>query len=35
MGEGMALLWAGAVVFHNKESSDGNEISVILSQVGK
>ena len=31
MGEGVALLWGGEPVFHDKECGDGNEISVILS----
>ena len=34
-GEGMALLRCGEAVFHDKEHGDGNEISVILSQVGE
>ena len=35
MGKGTALLWGSKAVFCNKECGDGNEISVILSQVGK
>ena len=35
IGEGAALLWGSEVVFCDKESSDGYEISVILSQVGE
>ena len=30
-GEGMALLWGGEAVFHDKECGYGNDISVILS----
>ena len=34
-GKGVALFRSGEVVFSNKERGDGDEISVILSQVGK
>ena len=34
-GEGMALLRGGEVAFHDKEFGNGNEISVILSQVSE
>ena len=34
-GKGMALLRGGEVAFHDKEFGNGNEISVILSQVGE
>ena len=33
--EGMALFGGGKVVFRDKERGDGNEISVIFSQVGE
>ena len=34
-GEGAALFRGGKAVFHDKECGDGNEISVILSEVGE
>ena len=35
MGEGVALFGGGKVVFCDKEHGDGNEISVIFSQVSE
>ena len=35
MGKGTALFGGGELVFHDKEHGNGDEISVILSQVGK
>ena len=35
MGEGMALFRGGKVVFRNMEHGDGDEISVIFSQVSE
>ena len=35
MGKGVALFRGSEVVFCDKEHGDGDEISVILSQVGK
>ena len=35
MGKGVALLWGGEAVFHDKECGDSDEISVILSQVSE